>query len=78
MSLRHGTVLETKVRQWTVWSGSVSHRREYKFTTPSHKDSLRFAVYIRCRANIIKVVALLSRECMGINEPNLTPETKRL
>ncbi|EGI60585.1 Homeobox protein homothorax [Acromyrmex echinatior] len=35
--------------------GSVSHRRVYKFTTSSHKDSLRSrrSLYSFCRANII-------------------------
>lgn len=32
-----------EARQWLARPGSVSHRRVHKFTTPSHKDSLRSA-----------------------------------
>jgi len=37
------SVAANEPRQWLARPGSVSHRRVYKFTTSSHKDSLRFA-----------------------------------
>lgn len=51
------SIPEAEARQWLVgWPGSVSHRRVHKFTTPSHKDSLRSAVsiYSLCRGNVIE------------------------
>lgn len=45
---RKSSVVANEPRHCLTRPGSVSHRRVYKFTTSSHKDSLRSAVlYIR-------------------------------
>lgn len=69
--------MEKHPRSWVVrrangWPGSVSHRRVHKFTTPSHKDSLRSAVsiYSLCRGSVIEPrgvpVFSLSRVCVCV------------